>query len=160
MSTGSYAAPWQRLARRIAWWTAQCVQWLLRRRAQFDTGLAACLTARSWRFGGSSDASADGLDRDGRGVLPDGSLAALQRMVRDASVDGSRRARHTARQLTCGASADGSRRFGGWLETGPAYYPTARLRRFGGWFATLRQMVRDGPGVLPNGSLVALRRIV
>jgi len=186
LSAGSYVAPGQRLARRIARWTAQCVERLPRRRARFDTGLAAGPTARSWRFGGSSDALADGLDRDGPGVLPDGSLAVLRRMVRDASADGSRRARHTARRLACGASADGSRRFGGWLrwarrtdrrlacgaladgsrrfggwfEMGPAYCPTARSWRFGrSSDASADGLDRDGPGVLPDGSLAALRRI-
>ena len=71
----------------------------------FETGPAASLMARSYRFG-------------------------------------SRRARRLARI----ASADGSDR------GGPAYCPTAR--------SALRQMVRDGPGVLPDGSLAALRRVI
>jgi len=101
----------------------------LRRRMRFETGPASCPTARSRRFGGGFD---------------------------------SIRARRLARRLACGTSADGS------VETGPAYCPTARSWRFGRSFGlrrarhlarrltrvSLRQMVRDGPCSLPDGSLV------
>jgi len=84
----------------------------------FEAGPASCPTARSRRFGGGFDsrrawrlarrlargASVEDAIRDGPGVLPDGSLAALRRMVR------SRRARRIARRLARGASADRSRR--------------------------------------------------
>ena len=79
--------------------------------------------------------------RGGPGILPDGSLAALGRRIRFETGPASY---PTAR----------SRRFGGWFEAGPASCPTARSRRFGGWFG------RDGPGVLPGGSLPALWRMV
>jgi len=64
-------------------------------------------------------------------------------------------------------------RFSRWFEAGPASCPTARSRRFGGGFdsrrarclgrpltrgASAEDSIRDGPGVLPDGSLVALRR--
>jgi len=71
--------------------------------------------------------------RDVPGVLPDGSLAALRRMVRGGpSVlpDGSLAA---LRRMV--------------RSTNPVSCPAARSRRFGGWFG------RDGPGVLPGGSL-------
>jgi len=85
--------------------------------ACFETGPAACQTACS------CIASADGSDRDVPGVLPDGLLVALRRMVR---------------RMPSGVP-DGLRisfRF----ETGPAACPTARSCRFGG--SALRRMVR------------------
>ena len=128
LSAGSYAAPRQRLARRIARISLRRMVRggpgvlpdgslaALRRRIRFETGPASCPTARSRRFGGGFDsrrawrlarrlargASAEDAIRDGPGVLPDGSLAALRRMVR------SRRARRIARRLARGASADRS----------------------------------------------------
>jgi len=80
----------------------------LRGDACFETDPAACQMARS------CIASADGSDRDGHGDLPDGSLAALRRMVRHIP----------------GGVPDGLRisfRF----ETGPVACPTARSCRFG-----------------------------
>ena len=73
----------------------------------FEAGVVSCPTAHSQRFGGGLDsrraqrlvrrlargASAEDSIRDGPGVLPDGSLAALWRMLR------SRWARCLARQL-------------------------------------------------------------
>ena len=122
-------------------------------------------------------ASAEDSIRDGPGVLPDGSLAALRwrirfetglascptaRSQRFGGGCDSRRARRLARRLARGASADGL------VETGPAYCPTARSWRFGGSFrlrlawhlarrlacVSLRRMVRGWPGGLPDGSLV------
>jgi len=74
----------------------------------FETGPPSCPTALSWRFVGGFDsrrarrlarrlargASAEDSIRDGSGVLSDGSLVALWRMVR------SRLARCLARRLT------------------------------------------------------------
>jgi len=145
-----------RLAQRLAR-GALADRLTLWRMVWIETGPASCPTARSQCFGewfamlrrmvqdgpgilpdGSlaalrrmvRDASADGCD--GPGVLPDSSLAALRRMVRDASADGSRWAQRTARRLARGASADRlTLRRMVWIETGPAYCPTARLRRFG-----------------------------
>ena len=68
----------------------------LRRMVRFEMGPAYCLSARWRRFGGwfgsrrarriarrlARDASADGSDRDGPGVLPDGSLATRWQMFR------------------------------------------------------------------------------
>ena len=71
------------------------------------------------------------------GVLPDGSLAVLRQRIRFEMGPAS-------------YPTDRSRRFGGWFEAGPASCPMARSRRFGGWFA------RDGPGVLPGGSLASV----
>ena len=140
---------------------------------RIETGPAYCLTARS------CIASVDGSDRDGPGVLPDGSL-----VYRFGGWLGSRWARRIARQLARGASADGSDEdrpgvlpdgslTALWrmvqFEMGPAYCLTARSRCFGGWFdsgwarRTARRLarsasadgsIRDGPGVLPDGSLV------
>jgi len=73
------------------------------------------------------------------GCLPDGSLAVLWRMVRIET--GPAYCRRLARI----ASADRS------VETGPAARPCVA---FGESFG------RDGPGVLPDGSLAALRRMV
>ena len=81
--------------------------------ACFETGPAACQTARSCRFGGGFDS------RRARRLA--------RRLARGASADGSRRAQRLARRLARGASADGS---------------------------------VDEPGVLPGGSLAALRRMV
>ena len=103
-----------------------------RRMVRIETGPAACPTARSYRFG-----EWFGLRRARR-------LA--RRLARVAAADGSRRARRLARQLVHGASADG------WIETGPAYCPTARSRRFGGW------LDRDGPGVFVCPLVVAVLR--
>jgi len=115
----------------------------------FEAGSASCPTARSRRFGGGFDsrrarrlarrlargASAEDSIRDGPGVLPDGSLVALRRRMR--------------------------------FETGLASCPTARLRRFGGGCdsrrarrlarrlahgASAEDAIRDGPGILPDGS--------
>jgi len=45
-------------------------------------------------------------------------------------------------------------RFGGWFgRDGPGVLPDGSL-------AALRRMVRNGPGVLPDGSLAALRRVI
>ena len=95
--------------------------------AWFETGPAACQTARSCRFGGGFDS------RRARHFA--------RRLARGVSADGSRRAQRLARRLARGASADGS------VETDPVSCPAARSRRFGGWFG------REGPGVLPGGSL-------
>ena len=124
-----------------------------------ETGAASCPTARSQRFS-EWFAMLRWMVRHGPGILPDSSLAALRRMVRDASADGWRRARRTIRRLACGASAGGSRRFGRWFEMGLAYCPTARLWRFGGSSdPSADGLDRDGPVVLPDGLLAALRRI-
>ena len=96
--------------------------------ACFETGPAACQMA------GSCIASADGSDRDGHGVLPDGSLAALQRMVRRMP----------------GGLPDGLR-ISFRSETGPAACPTACSCRFGG--SALRRMVRFKTG--PAAGLAA-----
>ena len=95
--------------------------------ACFETGPAACQTARS------CIASADGSDRDRPGVLPDGSLAALRRMVRRMP----------------GGVPDGLR-ISFRLQTSPAACPTARSCRFGG--SALRRMVRfeTGPASCPT----------
>jgi len=117
-----------------------------------ETGLVYCPMARSYRFGSrrawrlAHIASADGLDRGGPGILPDGSRAALRRMVwsRRARCPAahshrfsSRRARRLARWLARIASADGSGR------GGPGGLPDSSL-------VSLRRMVRDGPSVLPD----------
>ena len=74
---------------------------------------------------------------------------------------GSTRAWRLAQRIARGALADRLTLWRMvWIETGPASCPTARSQCFGKWFAMLRRMVRDGPGVLPDGSLAALRRMV
>ena len=45
--------------------------------------------------------------------------------------------------------------FGGWFEAGPEACPTARS-----YIASVDGSDRDAPGVLPDGSLVALRCMV
>jgi len=119
----------------------------------------ACLTANSWIA--SADglrraqhlaqwlarvASADGWDRGGPGILPDGSLAAIQRMVRrmPGSVpDGLR----VSLRCICALADDSIREGPGVLhdgslaalrrmvriESGPASCPTSHSCRFG-WF--------------------------
>ena len=85
---------------------------------------------------GLRDASADGLDRGGPGVLPDGSLAALRRMVRwdrrmpsgcptACATDPSVRWRSTHAQRLPDGMCDGS--FGSVDRGGPGGFPTARL---------------------------------
>jgi len=71
-------------------------------------------------------------------VLPNGSLVVLRQRIRFETGPTSCL---TARL----------RHFGGWFEAGPASCPTARSRCFGGWFG------RDGPSVLPGGSLASVR---
>ena len=139
---------------------ARCERRLARRRLRFDSYSAACPTAGRMSF----------LFEAGPAACP---MAGAYRF-------GSRRARRLARQLARVASADGS------VETGPVYCPTARSYRFGsrrarrlariasadgldrggpgglpdGSLVSLRRMVHDGPGVLPDCSLAALRRVI
>ena len=110
----------------------------------------------------------------------DGAVCAAAR----AAAHALRRARRLARRL-----ARVALRRMVWIETGPACCPTARSRRFGGWFGSRQAWrlarrlargasadgsthtrrrarrlayivsIRDGPGGLPDGSLVSLRRI-
>jgi len=152
----------------------------LRRMVRFETGLASCPTARSWRFGrwfglrrvrcivrrlarvslrrrvrfetdlaycptARSRPFGRWLDRDGPGGMPDGSLTALRHIC--ASTDGWIETGPAYCPTAC------LRRFGGWFEAGPTSCPTAHSRRFGGW------LHRDGPGGLPDGSLTSLRHI-
>ena len=135
LSTVSYAAPRQRLARRIARWTARCARRLAQPRmlrdgpgglpdgslgyrfgGWFEVCPASCPTARSWRFGGGFDS------RQARPLA--------QRLARGASANGLRRARRLARRLARGASVDGS------VKTGPGVLPGGSLAlvRFGGSF--------------------------
>ena len=132
LSAGSYAAPRQQLARRLARGASaedsirdgpgvlsDGSLAALRQRIRFETGLASCPTVRSRRFGGGCDsrrarrlarrlargASAEDSIRDGPDVLPDGSLLALRRIVQ---IETGPASCPTAR--SCIASADGSRR--------------------------------------------------
>jgi len=130
----------------------------------FETGPAACLTARSYRFGSrrarwlARIASVDGSDRDWPGILPDGSLAALRRMVRRKPGGLPGGLRISLQPMVR-------------IETGPAACPTAhsyrcglrrarRLARRLARIASADGSDRDGPGGWPDRSLVSLRRMV
>ena len=129
----------------------------------FEVGPASCSTARSRRFSGVYSI------RDGPGVLPDGSLAVLRRMVGGGPgvlpdsllmalrpMVRSRRARCLARRLALGASADGSRRarrLARWLACGALADGSTHPRRLSLRLAYIVS-IGDGPGGLPDGSLV------
>jgi len=102
----------------------------------FEAGPAACPTARS------CITSADGSDRDGPGVLPDGSLVALLQMVR-----------FEMGPAYCPTAR--SQRFGGWFDSIRAQRIAQRLARG----APADGSIQGGPGVLPDGSLAALQRV-
>ena len=125
----------------------------------------------------------DSSDRDGPSFLPDGSLAALRRMVRRVSgglPDGLRilfrfeTGRRLARQLARVASADLC--FGEWFDSRRARRHARRLTRGASadgstharqgarWLACII-LIRDGPGACPTArscrfSGSALRRMV
>jgi len=135
LSAGSYAAPRQRLARRIAGWTAWCTRRLAWWWMRFETDPVACQMAHSYIASADGSrrghclaqqlargASTEDSIRDGPGVLPNGSLAALRRGIR--------------------------------IETGPTSCLTARSRRFGGWFEVRRHFARRlARGASADGSV-------
>ena len=159
----------RRLARRLAHVS-------LRRMVRIEMGPASCPTARSRRFGGWFDVCPAACPMacvyqfDSRKAWRLARRLACVTLV-DLHFGGwfdSRRTRHHARPLACGASADGSthaRRRARWLE----YFVSIRDGSRGlpdGSLMSLRQICasandsdRDGPGVLPDGSLVSLRRV-
>jgi len=145
LGAGSYAAPRQRLARRIARWTARCERRLARRRMRFDSCSAACPTAGAYRFG----------SRRARRLA--------RWLARIASANASTHARRRARRLACIASADGStlaRRLPDGLRDASAD-GLDRDGPGGSLVCCFRRIVRSRRARrTADGSLVSLRRIV
>ena len=90
---------------------------------------------------------------------PGTTMATLTRLRKRAvTVTKSRTVESTRSMTTTSHTLDPTILVTGWtihrrirFEMGLASCPTARSRRYGGWFG------RDGPGVLPGGSLKSVR---